>query len=71
MLLFVKGPNHEIFEHGGFTEIRPTGNDLGTRPKNAKNLWLGLVRKFVLQLRQERVVLDCFFIHFNRSIKIV
>jgi hypothetical protein len=38
----LKGPKHEIFEHGVFAQIRPVREgDLGTRPKNSKFLWLG------------------------------
>jgi|688.fasta_scaffold308073_1 hypothetical protein len=37
----LKGPMHEIFEHGVFTQIRPVRvGSLGTRRKNAKTLWL-------------------------------
>jgi hypothetical protein len=38
----LKGPKHEIFEHGIFTQIKPAGvGDLGTKQKNSKLLCLG------------------------------
>jgi hypothetical protein len=38
----LKGPKHEIFVYGVFTEIIPVRvGDLGTRPKNVKHLCLG------------------------------
>jgi hypothetical protein len=41
ILLFLKGPKHEIFGSGVFIQIRPVWvGDSGTRPKNPK--WLRL-----------------------------
>jgi hypothetical protein len=40
--LLLKGPKHEIFFAGIFTEIRPVWvGELETRPKNLKSLCLG------------------------------
>jgi hypothetical protein len=46
----MKGPKHEIFEHGVFTQIRSVWiGDLGSRPKNVKSIsyvW-GLILPFI------------------------
>jgi hypothetical protein len=39
---YLKGPKHEIFEQGLFTQIRLVRvSDLGTKPENSKKVWLG------------------------------
>jgi hypothetical protein len=39
----LKGPKHEIFGSGVFTQIRPVCvGDIGTRPKNPKKFWFRL-----------------------------
>jgi hypothetical protein len=41
---FLKGPKQEIFYYRVFTQTIPVlivAGDLGTRPKNSKNFWLG------------------------------
>jgi hypothetical protein len=44
----LKGPKHEIFIAGIFTEIRPVWvGDLETRPKNLKSLCLGLILPYI------------------------
>jgi hypothetical protein len=74
---------YEIFEHGVFTQIRPVRvGDLGTRPKIQKTmagaLNLNFYRRIFFSekgyyLRDVKKVLFlcCFWIHFNRSIKIL
>jgi hypothetical protein len=46
---YLKGPKHGIFEHGLFTQIRLVRvSDLGTKPKNSKNMVGALYFNFVL-----------------------
>ncbi len=48
---YLKGPRHEIFVAGIFTQIRPVWvGDLGTRPKSPKSLYFcvwGLILSFI------------------------
>ncbi len=46
--MILKGPKHEMFVAGIFTEIRPVWVvDLETRPKNLKSLCFGLKFPFI------------------------
>ncbi len=41
-MLSLKGPKHEIFEHGVFNQIKPVRvGGLGTRPKKCKKIMVG------------------------------
>jgi hypothetical protein len=41
MMTLLKGPEHEQFVAGIFTQIRPKWiSELETRPKTSKNVWL-------------------------------
>ncbi len=77
---WLKGPKHEIFEKGVFTQIRPVWvGDLGTRPKNYKNLWLGFyIKIFMMKANTQKnfndvrkAVSGCFDIHFIHCLRLV
>jgi hypothetical protein len=84
----LKGPKHEKFVAGNFTQIKPVWTGELEIGQNFKNNGWGLIffvhwqniclaisaavhEKFVLfSYVEKNVVLDCFYIHFNRPRKI-